>query len=140
MTPGRTATTTALAIAAVSLGLVSCSNEVDEAIAQGCDALRVMSDVYNPGAHPGADRDTFDEALIEGRTGFGAAVELFSGSGPDPAPDSVIGLGHDAARAFSVASYEAPESNGGDLVWKGEPLTREQQQAVERGLEACEEY
>ena len=129
-----------LSIAAVSLALVSCSSELDEAIASGCDGLRTMADVYEPGAGPDAERATFDEALIEGRNGFGGAVELASGSGPDPAPDSVIGLGHEAVRAFSVASYEAPESNGGDLVWEGEPLTREQQQAVDRGLEACEEY
>ena len=135
-----TSATTALASAAVSLVLMSCSGEVDEAIASGCDGLRVMSDVYDPGARPDAERGTFDAALIQGSNGFGAAVELASGSGPDPAPDSLIGLGHEAVRAFSVASYEAPEMNDGDLVWKGEPLTREQQQAVARGLEACEDH
>ena len=122
----------AIASALVPLALTSCSSDLDDAITRGCDALDVMSETYLTG-----DRATFDEALNDGWS-FGAAVELASDDGPDPAPDSLISLGLQGVKVYQIAAYEPPEKNSGDLVWKGSELSPADEATVERAMEACD--
>jgi hypothetical protein len=126
----------ALVLAAVSLvvALSSCSNDIEDAMSEGCEALPQMADAYASG-----DRATFDEvngqAMRVGFAEFRAAD--FTNDESLIADASVANL---AYSTLYSAAYEPAEANNGRSVWRGRDLTPSQQQDVDAGLAVCVHY
>ena len=113
----------------LALGVSGCASDLDQAVAKGCDGLRTMSQSYLSG-----DRAAFDRGLDQGWS-FGAAAEL---EDPQDQPREIVRIGLDAVKVFDLAAYEPAEQNNGKSVWRGKPLTPEEQAQITRAMGACD--
>jgi hypothetical protein len=120
--------------ASILILLPACSDEIDTAMAEGCEGLPQMAQAY-----AAEDRAEFDE--VSNRTeSLGFAHFRASDFSKD---DSLIRDAAVAATAYSTlydAAYEPPERNNGASVWRGRELTPSQQRAVDDGLAVCKNY
>ena len=123
-----------LGAASLVVALSACSNDIESAMSEGCEALPQMADAYASG-----DRATFDEVNSQAmRVGFAEfrAADFTN-------DESLIAAASVANRAYSTlysAAYEPAEANNGKSVWRGKELTPSQQQDVEAGLAVCKNY
>ncbi|HVQ88088.1 MAG TPA: hypothetical protein VMT88_07895 [Actinomycetes bacterium] len=129
----RVALTLSAAMPVGALLLSACSNEVENAMSEGCDGLRAMSESYAAG-----DRQAFDEAMDRG-VSLGGAVEM-AGDHDDQTLTDDSGVAFRGYKSLSLAAYEPPERNDGELVWRGKELRGWQREDLDRGLEACDGY
>lgn len=119
--------------ASILILLPACSTEAESAMTTGCDGLRAMAEAYADG-----DRAAFDEAMDQGDS-LGGAVEM-SGDGDDQTLIADSGVAYRGYESLSLAAYEPPELNNGELVWQGKDLKAWQQEGLDRGLDACDDY
>lgn len=129
----RTVGLTLATVTVVGL-LSSCADEIDTAMAEGCEGLPQMAQAYAAG-----DRAEFDQASNRTES-LSFADFRASDFGKD---DSLISDASVASTAYSTlydAAYEPAESNNGASVWRGRELTPSQQQDVDAGLKVCEGY
>jgi hypothetical protein len=111
-------------------GTSGCTSDLDEALAEGCDGLRTMSESYP------SDRDAFERGFDQAQS-FGAAVEL--ANLPNPYAPELVTVGVRAFKVFSVAAHEPAEMNDGDVVWRGRSLTASDQRQIDQALAACDD-
>lgn len=114
--------------------LPACSDEIDTAMAEGCEGLPHMAQTYAAG-----DRAEFDEASDQAQS-VGFADFRASDFGKDESLISDAAVAYTAYSTLYDAAYEPAESNNGASVWRGRELTPSQQRAVDEGLAVCENY
>jgi hypothetical protein len=100
-------------------------------MSQGCDGLSQMVAAYDEGDKSGVEGGFTDTGA------FSTASEEAAGNVSKRAEVETASV---AGRALFVATFEPPEDNDGDLVWRHQPLTARQQRAVEKGLAVCERF
>ena len=100
-------------------------------MSDACDGLRQMSGAYATKDH---------EGLIAGYTETGALHPASEEVGGDDPRRGDIFAVTTATRAMFTAAYEPPENNNGELVWRGLPLSKADQNRVDGGMKTCEQY
>lgn len=115
----------------VLLGAGGCSSAYESYMADACDGLRTMASAYET-----QDREAFEE----GYTNVWALDPAGEEAGGDKSLRREVHRLWNAQRLLHIAAYEPAEMNEGASVWRGLPLSEQDQAGVERGLETCEQY
>jgi hypothetical protein len=116
----------------LAIFLSGCSSDLDDAMAKGCEGLRVSAQAYAAGDRPTVEASKDDAEYL------GMATELADDGGVDAEQRSDASEAKAAFSAlFSAAYYE---NNRGEQVWQGETPDRRGRVALRTGLDACEGY